>query len=171
MPSFSYCLCLAWSQQVWNLTLTMIASKHLRAKAAETHGLLLFVVELLQKYKPQLIFDGNTPEQNLKFQLLLAAGDAALAFDKILAEHERSVEEQSLFLLFSRYNEFANLCARAKVPLIPKTHLMFHLIQRASVKGNPRVYSTYKTTGPWHKCADQFTVVTGQCLCTGNWRC
>ena len=118
----------------------MIAGKQLKAKAAETHGLLLFATEMLCKYKQQLIWEGNDPQKNEMFELLSKAGESALAFDKILSDHDRQMGEQPLYGLCCRYNEFALLCSRA---VLPKNHLMYHCIQRAQEKGNPRVYSTY----------------------------
>ncbi|CAE7582788.1 unnamed protein product [Symbiodinium sp. CCMP2592] len=65
-----------WSKkgsEVWNLTLTMLSDKHVKAKAAETHGLLAFVCEMLAKYKARLSTSGSEQDQ-LFFELATHAG-------------------------------------------------------------------------------------------------
>ena len=37
----------------------------------------------------------------------------------------------------------SSACDRAGLALLPKCHMMYHMIQRAVRKGNPRMYSTY----------------------------
>ncbi|CAE7222610.1 unnamed protein product [Symbiodinium sp. CCMP2592] len=125
--------------EVWNLTLTMIAGKYLKAKAAETHGLLNFVVDRLAKHSEQL---ASTTEA-ASVDLLLRAGTAAMDFDAVLAAHPRAVDADTCALLSDNYNRFICLSARAQIPLMPKCHMMYHMIQRALLKGNPRFYSTY----------------------------
>ena len=122
--------------KVWNLTLNMLSSKYLRCKAAETHGLLLFVVEMLQKHKNHLAGD-------LQFDLLRSAGHAALDFDAVLNGHDRIFPRESCQSLLNHCNRFILLCERAAIPLLPKAHMMYHCIQRSLEKGNPRMYSTY----------------------------
>ena len=122
----------------------MLSDKYLKAKAAETHGLLGFVVEMLRKHENSLT---NTNPANgqpsLFFDLLMRAGKAALDFDAELSSHNRAVDATSCEKLFQHYDRFITLCARAQLPLLPKAHLMYHLLQRALVRGNPRLYSTY----------------------------
>ncbi|CAE7256188.1 unnamed protein product [Symbiodinium sp. CCMP2592] len=131
-----------WSKkgsEVWNLTLTMLAEKALKCKAAETHGLLRFVVMTLEKYKT--VLEGN--ENSHMFDLLRRAGCAAEAFDQIMNEHSRVFPQDACDALHTRYHRFIQLCSRAGVPFLPKGHLMYHLASQARVKGNPRMYSTY----------------------------
>ncbi|CAE7238530.1 unnamed protein product [Symbiodinium sp. CCMP2592] len=130
---------LAKNFKVWNLTLTMLAEKALKCKAAETHGLLGFAVETLEKYKTVL----QNCEQSHMFDLLLRAGRAAEAFDRVMASHTRVFPTDACDSLHQSYHRFIVLCSRAGVPLLPKGHLMFHLVAQASVRGNPRCYSTY----------------------------
>ena len=129
--------------QVWNLTLTMLSEKYLKAKAAETHGLLGFVVEMLRKHENSLTQADPNGQPSLLFDLLMRAGRAALDFDAELSCHGRAVDEAVCNKLFQHYDRFISLCARAQLPLLPKAHLMYHLLQRAVVRGNPRTYSTY----------------------------
>ena len=124
-----------WTE-VWNLTLKMLSEKYLKCKAAETHGLLGFVVETLDKYRNELA-------GTLAFDLLASAGHSALDFDAVLSAHDRSMPIESCRELFSHYNRFIVLCDRAAVPLLPKAHMMYHCVQRSRDKGNPRMYSTY----------------------------
>ena len=129
--------------QVWNLTLTMLSDKHLKAKAAETHGLLGFVVEMLVKHEHTISHANPGGNSTPLFDLLLRAGKAALDFDAELSKYGRLVDAGTCQRLFDHYNRFICLCARAELPLLPKAHLMYHLLQRALIRGNPRVYATY----------------------------
>ena len=102
---------------------------------------LKFAVEMLHKHEASLM--ASDPEKNQQFRLLKLAGQCALEFDEILAKHGRSIGNQALSELYNRYNEFVYLSARAGVSISPKTHLMYHCIQKACQKGNPRAYTTY----------------------------
>ena len=120
----------------------MLAEKYLKCKAAETHGLLGFVVTTLEKYKDRLsaqVGEGS----DICFDFLRRAGKAAMSFDEVLSSHERALPNTACDLLFEHYSQFIMLCARAGVPRLPKAHLMFHCIFRAREKGNPRAYTTY----------------------------
>ena len=120
----------------------MLQEKHLKAKAAETHGLLAFVVEMLEKHKDALQ-NTSDPQDKLVFELLTHAGAAAMAFDAVLASHDRRVGLQFSQQLFMHYNCFIVFCQRAGVPMLPKAHLMYHAVQHSLTKGNPRAYTTY----------------------------
>ena len=66
----------------------MLADKYLKAKAAETHGLLGFVNMTLYKYRHWLVQQGEEQSRTL-FDLLTRAGQAAASFDDVLNRHER----------------------------------------------------------------------------------
>lgn len=117
------------------MTLTMLAGKYLKAKAAESHGLLGFVVDRLQKHANVLSLSEH--------DFLLRAGKAAMDFDAVMANRPRAIDERTCGMLFDHYNRFICLCDRAGLALLPKCHMMYHMIQRAVRKGNPRMYSTY----------------------------
>ena len=119
----------------------MLSDKYLKAKAAETHGLLGFVVETLRKHKDALM-SAHTDSRTL-FDLLTHAGEEALKFDHVLATHSRAINLQTCNALFGHYNAFICLCSRAGLPLLPKAHMMYHCVQRALRQGNPRMYATY----------------------------
>ena len=106
----------------------MLAERQLKCKAAEHESALN---------------ENLDPAKQMQFKLLKLAGKAALAFDEILAKHTRQIGDSELLELYDRYNEFVHLSARAGVSTSPKTHLMYHCIQRAFEKGNPRAYATY----------------------------
>ena len=127
--------------EVWNLTLTMLSEKYIKCKAAETHGLLAFVMEMFQKYQGQLM--ALDSDSQFLFQILTYAGRAAQAFDAVLASYGREIDVQGCQQLFQHYQRFISLCDRAAVPILPKAHLMYHCVQNANVKGNPRHYTTY----------------------------
>ena len=117
----------------------MVAGKYVKAKAAETHGLLGFVVDRLEMHKAVLA----ATEHANTFALLLQAGQAALDFDAVMASHPRAIDETVCGMLFQKYNEFICLCEETGMHLMPKSHMMYHMIQRAVFTGNPRMYSTY----------------------------
>ena len=120
----------------------MLSDKYLKAKAAETHGLLAFVVSMLAKYKVQLSTTGSE-QDHLFFELSRHAGESAMAFDDVMARHGRDISAQTAGEMLMHYDRFIVLCNRAGFPLLPKAHLMYHCIQRAVFQGNPRTYSTY----------------------------
>lgn len=121
----------------------MLSEKQLKAKAAETHGLLAFVREMLNKYKHRLSTSSNEQDQ-LFFDLARHAGHSALAFDAVMAKHGRDISAGIAGEMLMHYDRFIVLCSRAGYPLLPKAHLMYHCIQRAVFQGNPRTYTTYK---------------------------
>ena len=120
----------------------MLTEKYLKCKAAETHGLLAFVMEMLDKHQHALTTTG-TEQEKLAFQLLTHAGQSAMSFDAVMARHDRDMPAAVSEELFMHYNRFIVLCKRAAVPLLPKAHLMYHAIQRSLIQGNPRAYTTY----------------------------
>jgi len=131
-------------KQVWNLTLSMLGKKSrpfLSAKAAETHGLLEFVVILLDIYMDKL---SKNPDTYIVAQLLKEAGLEALAFDSVLADNPRVMPRSEQQNLFTHYTRFLVLFERAGGNLTPKCHLMYHLIQRVDHSGNARFHMTYK---------------------------
>ncbi|CAE7223622.1 unnamed protein product, partial [Symbiodinium sp. KB8] len=97
--------------EVFNLTLNMLAGKYLKAKAAETHGLLNFVVDRIGKHSESLA----STSQAASFDLLLRAGKAAMDFDAVLAAHPRAIDAETCGLLFDNYNRFICLATRAEV--------------------------------------------------------
>jgi hypothetical protein len=66
-----------------------------------------------------------------------------MEFDTVLASHGRQIDEPVSESLFQTYSRFISLMDRAGAELLPKSHLMFHLVQNSIFKGNPRHYSTY----------------------------
>ena len=110
------------------------------AKAAETHGLLDFCVQLLSDHMSQL---QATDVGATIAQSLLGAGKAAQDFERILKTSQRKLDDEALERMFVAYYRFATLYSRADGNVVGKVHLMFHLIIGARRKGNPRFYSTY----------------------------
>ena len=111
------------------------------AKAAETHGLLDFCVQLLQDHMDML---RTIDTCAATAQCLLGAGKAAQDFERILKTSKRKLDDEALESMFSAYYRFASLYARAEGNVVGKIHLMFHMIIGARKKGNPRFYSTYR---------------------------
>ena len=131
--------------EVWDLTLSMIgqsSNPSLSAKAAESHGLVSFVAFLLQKH--QLAFQSLSHERARKGKVLLEAAKAALQVDTVFKAESRMLSREELQRAFWAYSRFLKFYVEGGGPVIPKCHFMMHLIQRASHKGNPRLYSTYR---------------------------
>ncbi|CAE7837060.1 unnamed protein product [Symbiodinium sp. CCMP2592] len=131
--------------EVWNLTMGMIGNEdtyNLSAKAAESHGLLRFVLWLLHKYADE--FAKQPDELARKFALLTACAEAAHAMDELLELEFRQFTRQHCQALLQLYLRFLTLYLKAGGVWRPKCHLLVHMIQRALHRGNPRLYSTYR---------------------------
>ena len=112
----------------------------LSAKAAETHGLLEFCIVLLDIFLPKF----RTDDDILCAQLLKAAGENALKFDAYLSQNDRDMPQKERDDMAYAFVRFGTLFERANGHVIPKFHLMLHLIARVTRNGNPRFYTTYK---------------------------
>ena len=135
-----------WLQtlKVWNLTISMLGSEetyNLSAKAAESKGLLKFIRWLLVRHGDDLI---NLGDDICKASHLSAATENALAMDDVLNSDSRTLSRNECQNLLNRYIRFLLHYLRAGGVLKPKCHLLFHMVQRALFKGNPRLYSTYR---------------------------
>ena len=108
----------------------------LQAKAAESHGLLKFVLWLLEKYSDE--FEKLPEETSRPLAILKAATQAANSMDDILLSRMQCPH------LMQHYLRFLTLYLKAGGVWRPKCHLPLHLIQRAMVQGDPRLYSTYR---------------------------
>lgn len=111
-------------------------------KAAEAHGLLEFAVELLQFLAPEFQRIGGAKLD--EYILLLAAGQAALELDQILASCQFDITEESKNDMFDSYLSFGILFERAGGDIKPKFHLLLHCFASSFEKGNPRYYTTYQ---------------------------
>ena len=114
----------------------------LHAKAAESHGLLKFVLWLLEKYSDE--FEKLPEETSRPLAILKAATQAANSMDDILKIEIRKLSRMQCQHLMQHYLRFLTLYLKAGGVWRPKCHLLLHLIQRAMVQGNPRLYSTYR---------------------------
>ena len=139
----------AWTKkgtEVWNLTLTMIGSTDspsLHTKAAESHGLLLFVRDLFLQYMEQ--FNATlSAGMARKGKLLCESAKAAVELEEVFATNTRAMPRQAAQRALLAYCRFLRFYHEAGGPLLPKHHWMFHLVQRALFKGNPRQYTTYR---------------------------
>ena len=132
------------SYEVWNLSLKMIgpmSAPRLNAKAKESHGLLRFSVELLQKYAMKL--KAEAPAVILKGELLTAAGLAALKFDELLDSAETRINPKTQEAMLAAILRHSKLFCLAGGTLAPKHHVMIHLAQMCNFTGHPRTYHTY----------------------------
>ena len=114
----------------------------LSAKAAASHGLVSFIAYLLEKNLPA--FQTLSHERARKGKVLFEAAKAALQVDSVFKAVSRKLSRRELQLAFGAYCRFLKFYEEGGGPIIPKCHFMLHMIQRASHKGNPRLYSTYR---------------------------
>lgn len=116
-----------------------------RAKGAETHGLVEFVVEVFDTHETEFKKIAD-PEFQFEVTCLQKAGHSACAFDKILedADYNR-MSEHEVEALFYHFMQFSMLYERGGGDLVPKYHLMIHAIQQARYFGNLRHHTTYKS--------------------------
>ena len=115
---------------------------NLSCKAAESHGLLRFIYWFLDRHKDE--FRNCNNDSSRKAELLLAAASSALEMDSVLGLSGRKLEVAAVQKLLNCYIRFLLFYGRAGGVLKPKFHLLFHMIQRALYKGNPKAYSTYR---------------------------
>ena len=114
----------------------------LKAKAAETRGMLPFVVEVLARYLHKFAAKGG--EVHLCAQFLHGAGVAALEYEAIQARNSRDMPRADSQALLDVYLRFATLCHRAGLAMTPKHHQVPHMIGQSVWHGNPKSYATYR---------------------------
>lgn len=121
----------------------MLGKKHnpmLKAKAAETKSLLGFATKLLQDNIGRV----SDPDLELQGKLLLASCVEAEQFDSILRYNSRVMSEELQAHLLKTVSRFTTLYVRAGGVLLPKHHLLIHLVLDTNRNGNGTYYATYK---------------------------
>jgi hypothetical protein len=113
----------------------------LKGKAAEIKSMLPFVLKQLETQ------DWSAEPRSVRAQIssLKKAGEGAVAFEKCLDANRRArdMPEKDVKTLFDSYHCFCLAYMAADGHLIPKCHLMYHLIAQAKSRGNPKFYATY----------------------------
>lgn len=117
-------------------------SPSLHAKAAESYGLLLFVRHVLDDHRKD--FEKLPADMRDKARRLSEASKAAVQFEDTFAKSARRISRQEAGQALGAYCRFLRFYSEAGGNLLPKCHLMLHLIQRTLLKGNPKRYSTYR---------------------------
>ena len=120
-----------------DLTVAMVGSRgqpKLKAKGAETWGLCVFIWASCGKHAHRLGRDGPAWR---------AAGDALLRLVDLMRNAGVTLPPEILQEMMDTYKRHVVLARRLSYNLIPKHHLMFHLLARAASQGNPRFYSTW----------------------------
>ena len=128
------------------MTLKMLGKKSkpiFAGKAAETHLLLQFVTSLLEEYFGELM--GVNEDVALRSNFLLEACREASKFDQVLENIDgRYMDTSASKLLLHHYVRFIVFWDKCHGDLLPKHHLMLHLILRTTHIGNPMRYHTYR---------------------------
>lgn len=109
------------------------AKRKLKAKAKETHGIAMFLVEFLPLFLNQLGCRG---------QQILDAGTILLTFLRTMKNSSDRISVQEQQTLLDMYKKYLHLASTLGLTS-PKTHLMLHLILRAFEQGNPVKYQTF----------------------------
>ena len=114
----------------------------LTCKAAEARGMLEFVVHLLEMTLPDL--DPLLPVYETA-QMLLACASAAVDVDHLLRSTGRAdYSDASRAKLFRTYMHHLQLYDRCGGNLLPKHHMMVHMIHKTSRLGHPSLYATFR---------------------------
>lgn len=129
--------------QVQDLTMGMLGGKPgavtSTMKAAETKGMVSFVVELLHQQRSQF----KEPEVSH----LIEAGQALMTYSTLLDESPRSVPAATVDTMIDCVTRHLALCKEAGIPLKPKHHQLLHMARRTMRHGNPKYYSTFGDEG------------------------
>ena len=121
-----------------DLTLSMIGAeghKKMNTKAAETKTLVLFCTWLLGKYKTKLA----TPTA----KGLLRIGSSLSFLILTIDGSPRVMTRAQIQTMYDNVKMILAGWEAAGVPLVPKMHLLFHMVERAQTQGNPRFYATF----------------------------
>ena len=131
--------------KVWNLTQKMLGNqKHTTSTPKQLNLMGFFTLWSGSSQSMALTLQPLEREVARRLSLLQSASQAALSMDVVLRQEGRTMGRSQCQTLFQNYTRFLTLYLRAGGVWRPKCHLLVHLIQRALVKGNPRLYSTYR---------------------------
>ena len=111
----------------------LLNDKKCKTKGAETYGLLLFLVEELERY-------GGVASQ----PALLGAGRAIVGLLTLWATSEWKMTAEQAQSSMDYFNTFKRFAADIEDFEIPKSHLFMHLVRDTLFMGNPRWWSTWK---------------------------
>ena len=102
---------------MWDITLKMMGSRSdptFKAKAGELEGLLGFCVWILEHMLPSITqAHGEDSDTALRCELLLASGQAAARFDKLLHSLPQDLSHGDVQSLLTAYIHLASLLDRA----------------------------------------------------------
>jgi hypothetical protein len=129
--------------EVQDLTLQMLGGKPshqtLNTKAAETKGLVPFVLDMLKQHRARL--------GECEVDHLIGAGDALQGYFELLEDAPRNVPTLVLQRMYDCVKRHLVLCKKAHVPLKPKHHQVLHMVARTAKHGNPNYYATFTDEG------------------------
>jgi hypothetical protein len=133
--------------EVQNFTLAMMggtpSTRSLHTKAAETKGLVPFVLHLLRTK-----FGSFAPDSSI--EALIDAGAALQTYFELLESEPRNVSAAGLQAMFDAVKQHIALSKLAGIDMKPKHHLMIHLVSRTAEHGNPGYYATFTDEGINH---------------------
>ena len=114
----------------------------LKAKAAESHGLVPFAKLLLEENVDAL--KAGNPESALKTEFLYESAKSAVEFDDLLDAAPEQVDSACCQRLLNCYLRHCSFLNRSGFKLLPKHHLMLHGIQSMTTVGNLKKCHTYR---------------------------
>jgi hypothetical protein len=129
--------------EVQNFTLAMLggkpSSQSLHTKAAETKGLVPFVLDVLRDKLARF-----TDNRGI---VLIKCGEAMQEYFVLLDESPILVPAATLQKMYDAMKRHIILAKLAEVPMKPKHHLVLHLVARTARHGNPGYYATFTDEG------------------------
>jgi hypothetical protein len=123
--------------RVHNLTRKMLGDpgdRHLKTKAAETWGILLFVTDMLERHQGQL------PADALRLRV---AGMSLVQMVEVLSAHGVRMPPAAIQTCFDLYERHMVLTDGMPELLFPKRHIVTHMLESMSYLGRPRIFATW----------------------------
>ena len=110
--------------------------RRLKTRAMETWGVALFLVRILSTRGAMVgVFGAVGPQ-------LLTGGNLLIAFMRGLRAAGPRLTDEEVLASLRRWKDYMAI-AEPMGLVIPKSHMMYHLVRRAKKQGNPCVYQTF----------------------------
>ena len=80
----------------------------------------------------------------MRARLWLQAGHAAVEFEDVIERNQSSVPTAEQQCMFDAYVRHVTLFNKGGGALKPKHHILFHMVWQTAVRGNPKMFTTYR---------------------------
>jgi hypothetical protein len=122
--------------RVHDFTIKMLgtqATPQCKTKAAETFGVMLFLIDQLRTHRERLSDESA---------ILLEAGECLATVTNIWNTHGTQIPDDAIQLCFNNYSRYMLLMAPYNIN-VHKNHQAFHLLHRIKFQGNPTLYAVW----------------------------